>query len=626
MQHRQRFLWLTLVLCFLVFAAACSQPALGDLPSIKAIKLTHAEKAYVLNLARAYVTESKVPAVQKKAVKNVYQSGERGAFVTVPREGDAALTGYGVGDNVAKAVEAAARELRSIARDESYDRARLRVDVIERTKKPVTYKFKDRWRMDVSREGLIFATKPPVAFLPQELRDCGVIDHQDRFRTGPFKRLMGQRGIKRDVRGQFDTTGSIKAVPFAAISFMEDGAGNVLDLRRGNRIDGFEPTAQNLLTTIEDVGKYLTQAVRQDGSFEYLYFPQTDRVSRSYNELRHAGTTFSMFQIYEITKSPETLAAATRALGWLERHARGPAPRDAGKHDWMAVNDTKFEYAKLGGSGLSLLAFGWYTRVTGDLQYVPLMEKMAEFIEYMMKDDGDVRMRYYYADKDEDKKVKPVLYYPGEAFFGLATLSQLDGNLHWIDVASRGIDFIVDIRDKKKADTSLPHDHWMAYSIRNIHLAKPKDSHVQHMWRLFTTMDARFNRNHADPDFNGGYYTRRNMLSSVSAACRLEATGSFYRLAEQVGDQERMDEFFTVMQLGATFLMRNQFDDVNTMFFSNPVKPRGGLPFGYWRPEIQIDFVQHSVSALIETYLATMERAGTPLVLDRPGDLANQSK
>ncbi|MDP8222367.1 MAG: hypothetical protein P9L99_03335 [Candidatus Lernaella stagnicola] len=624
MRHYSKLLLIVLIAT--VWLVGCAKTGPGDLPDYKRIKLNAADKRYTLALARHYVTGTEAPAGGKREFANVHKKSPRGVFLSVARPDDAALTAFGMGSSAAGAIKDAAAKLKKLGRDENWATHRLRLDVVERTHRVQQKKLDDGVRFDYSKEGLIFATNPPIALLPQELRDYGIMDRKKRFRYRNFKRLARQRGIPSDLRKQIDVKEPIKFAEIPLISFMENGKGGMIPLRRGNRIDGFEPTEENLLAAINGVGNYLKNAVKDDGSFEYMYYPQTDSLARSYNELRHAGTTFSMIQVYEINKDPELLESAKRALGWLERHTRGPDPEDSKKFDWKGLNNNKFQYAKLGGSGLSMLAFGWYTRATGDMQYLPLMQGYARFADYMMKPDGDVRMRYYYAPKDKDKKVKPVLYYPGEAFFGLATLYSIDGNKRWIDVGAKGVDFIADVRDKKKPDSGIPHDHWLAYAINRIHEVKPQQNHVDHAWRIFAAMDARFNRDNKDPDFNGGYYTSRTMLSSVSAACRLEATGALYRLAERLGDKAKTDEFFDVLQLGSSFLMRLQYNDINTMFFENPQKPQGGIGFGFWTPDIQIDYVQHSVSALIETYRITRERAGNPLVTEWPGALENREK
>jgi len=571
--------------------------------NIKSTLLSDEDKIEALKAARRFLTNDRA---ETKSIKGrCYEKGERGVFVSVARPKKPALTGFAMGHSIVSAIEKATMELKEKAKGDDLGRYRIRVDVIDKSSSRKSWKPGKHWKLDISKYGVIFDSNPIAALLPQELRDRGVINHKGRVDLKRLKKILGYRGCSTQVINSILKSEKVSYTRTSFHSFMEDEKGGLVKLNRMNRAAGFSPTEDNLRKAIDAAGKYLAKAVKEDGSFEYHYHPQTNSLSRDYNELRHAGTTFAMMQIYETNKDQEVLDGVKRALGWLEKHTRDPDHIDKEKYNWKALNDKQFRYGKLGGSGLSLLAFGWYTKVTGDTQYLPLMQGYGEFIHYMMKENGDVKMRYWYKAKDKGRHTKPVLYYPGEAFFGLATLYSIDKNMKWIDVGAKGIDYIVDIRDKNKLNRMLPHDHWMAYAITNIYKVKPKDSHVKHAWRLFSAMDDKFHYEHKYDDFVGGYF---KTPVSVRVGCRLEATTAFYRLAEHLGEKERLEKFFHVLQKGASFLMRTQYDNYNTMFFENPEKPIGAMMRSYWEPSTQIDYTQHSVSALIEIYNITKER------------------
>ena len=603
-----------LILCLMLFLLiptfwGCKQNTGSntEIYDIEPITLNDGEKAHALTMARAYLTGQNLPAKSADTEK-LYEHSPRGVFVSVARPDGPALTGFAMADSIADGIRKAADDLKSQTKGKSLDKYRVRVDIIRASTGRLTQKLNDRWKkLDISRNGAIFETVPPVAVLPQEMRDRGVLDHKGKFNAKRMRKLLRHRGVSSEQRAAILSNDTVNFARAKMISFMEGDNGKLVNLLRMNRAEGFEPTIENLRKSIDAAGKYLAAAVREDGTFEYHYHPQINHVSSDYNELRHAGTTFAMMQIYEVNKDPEVLKAAERALGWLERYTKGPGDGDQEKYDWNALNDKRFRYAKLGGSGLSLLAFGWHGLVTGDDKYHNLMNGYAKFVDYMVQNNGDVVMRYWNHAKDKGRSSTPVLYYPGEAFFGLSTLYKLDKNPRWIDVASKGIDYIVDVRDKNKPDRSLPHDHWMAYAINHIYMVKPKESHVKHAWRLFNAMDSVFHRDHKDPDMVGGYFKRP---VSVRVGCRLEATTAFYRLAEQIGDEKRMEQFLDVLKKGTSFLMRTQYDEYNTMFFEDPIKPRGAMMRSYWEPSTQIDYTQHSISSIIETYNILRERAG----------------
>ncbi len=50
---------------------------------------------------------------------------------------------------------------------------------------------------------------------------------------------------------------------------------------------------------------------RDDGSFLYIYYPEDDEYDREdYNEVRHAGTTYSLFTAYSVAGDEAVLEAA----------------------------------------------------------------------------------------------------------------------------------------------------------------------------------------------------------------------------------------------------------------------------------------------------------------------------
>ncbi|HPM78687.1 MAG TPA: hypothetical protein PK961_16470, partial [bacterium] len=399
-------LLLVLILIASVLGACQAQsPAGADFYNIRRISLRDMDKTYLLQMARAELTDAAFKH-DEETYPLVYTREPRGVFITLVRPHEAALTSFAMGDTIAKAVEQAALDMKRLAVRENVNTLKLRLDVIDESTDEKSRELGKRWSIDISRVGLIFQTNPVVAFLPQELRDWSVIDKQRRYSWKMVKRLIKHRALGRVLGDQFASNKVVSFAQFTAISFMEGKDNALLPLYRQNRLDGFDATPERLLEAINGAGNYLKQAVLPDGKFEYLYFPQTSKVSRSYNELRHAGTVFSMMQIYEVNQDPELLEAAKRALGYLQRMSQGPDKNDSKQYDWLAITHPEGKYAKLGGSGLALLAFAKYTAVTGDRQYMDLMRAYGRFIDYMVQPNGDVQMRYYHRPQDKGKVTK----------------------------------------------------------------------------------------------------------------------------------------------------------------------------------------------------------------------------
>ncbi len=612
--HRRCFSSAIAILLIVVvlagFALSCGgrSQGKGNFYNLRKLDLRQVDKKHVLEVARNSLLGKPV-SNEAERFPVLYNNEPRGVFLTLVRPNEAALTAFGFGDSVIDATKRAADVLRRLAEGEDLAKLKLRIDIVDEStdEQEIALDKKMGGRGDFSLRGIIFDTNPMAAFLPTELRDWGVVDKKAGYRAVQMRKLLKQRKLGRVLNEQLDENKKVRSAYFTTISFLEGEGGEPVALFRGNLLEGFDPTPDRLLTAIRAAGEYLKQAVREDGSFVYLYYPQTSHASKSYNELRHAGTTFAMCQIYEITKDPALLAAIKRALAYLDKTSLGPDPADAGRVDFRAVAEPQRLYSKLGGTGLALLAFGKYTEVTGDQQYLELMRAYGRFIEFMQESNGDMRMRYWRSAGEKERDVEDVLYYPGEAFFGLAKLYGLDGrNERWKKVAIKGIDFIVNTRDANLPTNKLEPDHWLMYAINEWYRVQPQSNHLAHAKRLVDGMLANFNARPKYPDFAGGFSERPQ---TTPTACRLEGLAAIYRLAEHIGDAEEMKRIYDVLGLGASFLMRNQYNSVNTMFFQNPEKAIGGYMMSYWAPEIQIDFVQHSTSALIGIREVLMKRA-----------------
>src|SRR3989344_1912810 len=63
-------------------------------------------------------------------------------------------------------------------------------------------------------------------------------------------------------------------------------------------------------------GDYLLRHLDARGQFDYRYEPLTDKVAADYNILRHAGTTYSLLELYEETGRKKYLMGGERALGY----------------------------------------------------------------------------------------------------------------------------------------------------------------------------------------------------------------------------------------------------------------------------------------------------------------------
>ncbi|MEK6220853.1 MAG: hypothetical protein N2D54_01225, partial [Chloroflexota bacterium] len=449
------------------------------------------------------------------------------------------------------------------------------------------------FELERSLYGLAMPRKLKLAFLPEELIASSIIDSQQVLRTDYLADYLSESG--NQYGGVSPSILVIEAETeffrFKTISQFTDGSITKALYRGHQEIGNY--AIEDLLTAAVAGGDYLANNVYADGSFAYSYFPKTDVYSRDYNILRHAGTIFSLLQLYEVTEDPALLATAENAIGYL-LHAIDICPHEV-QPVGCVVEDGEI---KLGGNGLALLALAKYIEITGERQTLGVMTLLAAWIEGSQNSDGEFAIH-----KESFPERSPIdfisQYYPGEAIFGLTQLYALDGNSKWIDMAEAAVDWLIDVRDFGISDDDLPHDHWLLYGIYELYQIRPKPEHLAHAFRISNAIMDSQNLSPEYPDWYGTYYIPPR---STPTATRSEAFCSAYKLAQQIGDLDQSKRILTAYEDNVGFQLITQFQPETLMYLSNPQAAMGGFHTELTNYEIRIDYVQHNISSLLCLY------------------------
>jgi hypothetical protein len=333
--------------------------------------------------------------------------------------------------------------------------------------------------------------------------------------------------------------------------------------------------------------------VASDGKFVYNYRPKTDTVRDKYNILRHAGTTYAMLELYEITRDASLLQAAERALQYLVRTAEPCAA--SGEATRCIVEGGE---VKLGGNALAIVALAKHRTVTGDQQHMPLMRQLGQWIRSLQEENG--RFRVHKQTYPEGKASDFVSqYYPGEALLAMVRLYALDPQEQWLDTAAHGAHWLIHVRDKDVPDARLNHDHWLLYALNELHRLRPQPSYLQHASRIAHAMVQRQNRQPKYQDWLGSYYRPPR---STPTATRSEGLYAAYQLIRDFGDRQETDAILQAIQLGIAFQLQTQFRPESVLYIRNPQRALGGFRRSLTNYEIRIDYVQHNISSLLGLY------------------------
>lgn len=347
--------------------------------------------------------------------------------------------------------------------------------------------------------------------------------------------------------------------------------------------------------------EYLVRHTNEDGSFVYEYNPITDTASRSYNILRHAGTTYSLIETYaELQRHPEGEDASVsseelrqaidRALEYLMRHA-APCPAHPG-----ALCVAEEGEIKLGGNALAILALATHAQVFDSPEHLDAARGLAEFLLRTQSREGEFTIHKMSSTGEKDVFVSG--YYPGEALFALTQLAAVTEDERYWEAAHRGAKWLIEVRDGGKPPEALDHDHWLLYALAELYAHRPDPLYLAHTERLVAAITSAQHRNLPDKyeKWNGGYYSPPR---STPTATRTEGLMAAHRLCTRAGASLCASDAINSARLGAEFQLRTLMTPRKAAALGAAAESIGGFHESLDDYTIRIDFVQHNISALL---------------------------
>jgi hypothetical protein len=386
-----------------------------------------------------------------------------------------------------------------------------------------------------------------------------------------------------------------------------------------------------LTTAIEYAVQYLLNNCDENGRFAYLRYPADLKFrvrANKYNLLRHAGAMYSLAQAYEwatilndagLKIKIET--ALKRAAGYLlQKIAEVPGMREV-KAVWSPAKEeenanTSGREAKLGGSGLGLIALSCVEIIRPNSIPLLEMQRLAYFLLSMILPNGACISKL-----DEHGQPTPFIssYYPGEAALGLAHLYLLEPNPKWRNTA------IAIIRNLARTYYSMGRyisDHWAVLATEKLMSSVDGNFDKRPFWffsaKICLNMLSEQNAVPAGGMLDGAF---KGDGTLTPTAIRLEALLAALNFMPE-------DQFGTLKQAieksvwrGISFLSKNQIRNGDLA---------GGFPRAAQRlssgnqdttkdaqldkfnrrvQEVRIDYVQHALSAMIACYKLLCNRA-----------------
>lgn len=343
-------------------------------------------------------------------------------------------------------------------------------------------------------------------------------------------------------------------------------------------------------------GDYLVNHFNHEtGTYDYRYDVATEEVLNGYNLLRHAGTTYALLELYRETNTREYMETAHTALRWLDVQT-DPCPPP---HEALACL-YEGEDTKLGGAGLAILALVEAYYATENPQYLAVAEELAAWPLAMQSSVGEYTIHKQARDGTVSDHVS--LYYPGETIFGLVRLGEATGNSAYTESATRAARWVITVRDANVPVEKLEHDHWLLYGLNELDRVAPDALYLDHTQKL---VQAIASTQHTDPArvpnplWLGGFYEPPR---GTPTATRVEGLTSAYALAVRHGDADTAERARQTVARAVPFILETHITKADAQQYPNPDRAIGGFTGTLTDSEVRIDYVQHSISALLRAF------------------------
>lgn len=327
---------------------------------------------------------------------------------------------------------------------------------------------------------------------------------------------------------------------------------------------------------VGNAGRYLANQVNATGEFNYGWFACFDKKIKHYNSLRHASTTYSMLEAYELTEDEFILEAAANALAYLQKNFIYE------KEDLAFLIEPELREVKLGGAAATLLAFTKYMKITGNKTYLPLCRKIANAILSLQDKDGKFTHVLEYPTL-EVKDIFRIVYYDGEAVFGLLRLYEIDRDSRWLDAATKSFNHFV--RDNYWQN----HDHWLSYCANEITKYIPDEAYYEFgLQNAFDNLPFIYARETTFPTF------LELTVATKEMTLRMEKEGLQHLLLDY-----SIEELEKTITKRAHYQLNGYFYPELAMYYKNPARIEGSFFIRHQSFRVRIDDVEHNISGYV---------------------------
>jgi len=366
------------------------------------------------------------------------------------------------------------------------------------------------------------------------------------------------------------------------------------------------PDAKTIMEYTALAGDYLTRIQKDDDTWLYEGDIGRDHYGKTYNLLRHAGTVYALYELFEATGAPRYREAADKGWTWLldqlerendvsGRECAFPVERHTVT---LASGKKHTSYTvKLGGAGLTLVALSERLKVAPNEPDLELGKAVARHILRSQNPDGS--FQHYWAYKTKKAKERRSEYYPGEAMLGLIRFYQIDPDPTYLEAMERAAHYAIHERwEILGYQFYVPLDAWFSVALNELDKVQPRKDYVDYCL-LLTDMEINDQMNRKweifYPDYDGGYWPYPP--SAGAAGSRGEGVTACYEAAHRAGrDVTALKKH---IREAARFQLERLVRPEFAHLYPNPQRALGAIRGTPVANSVRIDNNQHNISSLL---------------------------
>jgi hypothetical protein len=491
--------------------------------------------------------------------------------------------------------------------------------------------------MELGIDGIMFRHRPGVTdekftYMP----GSELVTHSMK-NIDQFMRYAVKEGGWHDLRPWEDASTRLDMIRTQHFMEKTPASKDVVRLFRGFPVvemDDLNDTA--IRKMLIDGGEWWLKNERDDGSFEYKYWPTQNRRSTEYNEVRHILATRDLADVWRYQHDNRYLTGAENAMDWLMQYAIHDhdtpdvnlphPPEDSFLFRYPAIGERsiKAPNQKLGTVAVALLGWVGWAKATGSNDRDEEIRRMAVFVLSRLEETGKfdpyfVHTKHsYYGSKND--------IVPGEAALALGLVAEYFDEPEWLEFFPKFMDFY-EPWFRGRAIQTDPYGRWPHNTYANqvrLDLVQFGPWAVMACKQYYVmTKDeraAKFGLEIADwmidyyqwseerspwPDYVGGYYKMPSELPAMQSFCYGEGTAAAYHIAAAYSPEAK-DKYDISTRETIRFLDLMQFDEVSSYFVADQEKVHGGIRYAMNENKIRIDYEGHGLSTLSQ-YLDARE-------------------